>query len=257
MDSIVTHISVSRYKFKIIDNIVRYEGEIFSRNFTIKTKNSNPISIVINYNNSEYSNARMLPNIHCECKFFIIAVKTLLHYINQTIPNIEYVLVDDWSHINLTPLYFFSMAFNGITWYEKHFNAKQNDHIKHAKYRETLDLLLYSEEYKANMSFINFLHISTPPLEIAKELESYYNNAKTIEKFFHSIPKKDRYRLVKDWINTFMRNELQDSFENRNWIMPIQTNSISEEKEKYYFCPKGEISYLFNHTNLGVNPEDV
>lgn len=291
MEPITTVISAGKYKFQIIDNTMIFRDEIYSRNLKIGGKLSDCVNISIKYENNIPIYASIPYAMYdSDCALnvsleqgpgTILMIKTLLKYIKKELPMIDVIHFEDKSniecanteeiekkkskmtkrgtHIFPIPLYFFSMAFNGETWYEKHFNAYQIDPIKHEKYKEKLDLLLNTEEYKTNIPFIKFCQLANPPREILEELEKYYNNSNTIGKFFQSIPKKDRCRLVREWIETFMYTQLKDVFSNKDWIMPIQTNTISggKKKTKKYYCPKGKISYMFTHKNLGVIPEDI
>jgi hypothetical protein len=208
-------------------------------------------------------------------------IKTLLHYIHQQIPTITEINFEDKSNIECAteseiqkkgsrfrkkgtnvypiPLYYFSIAFNGETWYEKQFNARQKDTNKHAKYKEQINNLLHSD-IKSNTSFLQFLEISKPPIEIVDELEKYYNKSVTFGKFFQSMPKKDRCRLVRDWISIFMSYHLKDVFENTDWIieLPITSNTGGDggrKKTRKYYCPKGRVLHNHNKTykDFGIN----
>jgi hypothetical protein len=158
------------------------------------------------------------------------------------------------------PLYYFSIAFNGVTWYEKHFNARQKDSIKHNKYREKIKTLLYSEEIKAGISFIQFLQMAQPPIEITHELEPYYSNSLTFGNFFQSIPKVDRCRLVRDWISTFMTYHLNDVFENTDWVIELPITPLvggGKRNTRKYYCPKNRIRYNKTYKDFGVRALDM
>ena len=177
------------------------------------------------------------------------------------------------THIIPIPLYYFSIAFNGITWYEKHFNARIEDPEKHNLYREKVDELLYSGELKQKTSFIEFLRVSRPTvIEIIHELESYYETSNTFNEFFQSIPSKDRIRLVHDWIKNFMMYHLKDVFSNKDWIIEvginenvINENVINEKKggrktkrqTKKYYCPNVRINLNPKYNGLFLRQEDL
>jgi hypothetical protein len=79
-------------------------------------------------------------------------IKTLLEYVHKQLPTISEINFEDKSNIECAtdiekekkskfikkgtiiypiPLYYFSIAFNGETWYEKNFNAIQQNENKH------------------------------------------------------------------------------------------------------------------------------
>lgn len=196
----------------------------------------------------------------------ITILKTLFQYIHKQLPTITEVRFEDNSNIecideNEIPLYYFSIAFNGETWYEKHFNARQKDKIKHDKYKAKINELLYSTQLKPNTSFIQFLQIAKPPMEIIDELEKYYIASNTFGLFFQSIPKKDRCRLLRDWISTFMEFHLHNLFSNTGWIieLPIRLKGGKSGKNntrKYYF-PKGIIKHTKTYKDFGVDVFDL
>ena len=164
----------------------------------------------------------------------VIMIKTLLQYIHRQIPSIKEISFEDKSniecateyeiqkkgsrvrkkgtHVYPSPLYYFSIAFNGETWYEKYFNARQKDRNKHDKYRAKIDNLLYSEELKTNTSFLRFLEIAQPPVELIDELEHYYNKSGTFKDFFQSIPKSERCKQCSPSARGAKRPRPQDAF---------------------------------------------
>jgi len=173
----------------------------------------------------------------------IIMVKTLLDYVHKKLPTISEVLLEDKSNIECAtdmeirkkdskyrkkgtnvypiPLYYFSIAFNGATWYEKQFNARQKDENKHIRYREKINSLLYLKDEKSNTTFERFLEIAQPSKDVIDDLRKYYTIYQTFGEFFMLIPKMDRCRLVRDWISRFMEHYLEDVFSNGNWIIDL------------------------------------
>jgi hypothetical protein len=301
----IEEISVGNNKFIIKDNIFYYDQHIISRNFSIGGTNTNCVNISITYKDEQpiYANIPyLLHDPDCSVdknlekgKGTIIMIKTLLEYIHNKIPSITEFHFEDKSSIESAtheeiqkkssrfmkkgtniipiPLYYFSIAFNGITWYEKHFNARLKDSEKHRLYREKVEYLLYSTELKKNTPFIDFLQKAQPPvIDIIHELEPYYNESKTFGDFFQSIPSKHRIRLVRDWIKNFMMYHLQDVFSNKDWIIKVPithyTNEsvISEKKggkngkrkTKKYYCPNVKIDLNPPIVNvLSLRPEDI
>jgi hypothetical protein len=164
------------------------------------------------------------------------------------------------THIYPIPLYYFSIAFNGETWYEKHFNARQNDSKKHAAYKMRINMLLNIPETKSAITFFKFLEMTSPPSEIVKELSEYYERAETFGKFFQSIPKSDRCRLVRSWIGTFMSNQLSGVFDNSDWVIDIPsfiTGGGKRNTKKRYYCPKCKVHRNITYRDFGVGVTDV
>lgn len=279
-----TNISIGKYRFKIIDNILTYNEKIYSRNCKLCGNVSYSVTISIRYNNSDEAvSAYIYHNdndpeydidINLEKEEFTnIMIKTLLEYVHKKIPTITEVYFEDESNIEIQnkseyrekrkkiysiPLYYFSIAFNGVTWYEEQFNAHQKDESKHIQYREKIKNLLYFKEEKTNTTFIQFLQIIQPTNDAIDELLKYYNNSTTFGDFFTSIPKMDRCRLVGDWISRFMKYYLNDVFSNTDWIieLPVTTRGENINTRKYY-CPKGRIRNNRKYTDLGVGVDDV
>jgi hypothetical protein len=249
----ITTIDVGKYKFQIIDNTsISSEGIIYSRSFKIGGKHADCVNVSINYSEnipiSAYIPHAMFDeectlNIPLERGGSVIMIKTLLNYIHKQIPTITEVELEDRSNIecateteiitkgsrfrkrgtNVTPipLYYFSIAFNGKTWYEKYFDARLKDTNKYEVYKEKVNQLLYSQELKTNTPFIRFLELAQPPKQVADKLEKYYNESDTFGNFFQSIPISDRCNLVRDWIYKFMTYHLKDVFSNTDWIIKL------------------------------------
>lgn len=286
-----TIVKVGKYKFQIVDTILFARGEIYCRNIKIGGINYNDcVNVSIRYNDNQPVSA-YIPHIQYdeECSIdvpldrgsgSIIMIKAVLDYIHKNLPTIRFVSFEDMSTIDCAneteiqkkgkntkkgrnispiPLSYFSIAFNGETWYEKNFNARQKDLNKHSMYRAKINDLLYSEKTKQELSFMTFIKHAQPPVVIIDELEKYYTNTSTLGDFFHSIPKTDRCRLVRDWIETFMNYHLSDVFDNKNWIIEL-SNEIKynggNSRRKYY-CPKGRISRNRTYKNLGICQTEI
>lgn len=288
-----TIVKVGKYKFQIIDTVLFARGEIYCRNIKIGGINYNDcVNISIRYDNNEPVSA-YIPHIQYdeECSIDIpldrgvgsvLMIKSVLDYIHKNLPTIHFVSFEDMSNIecgneseiqkktsknikkgtNIYPisLYFFSIAFNGETWYEKNFNARQKDMNKHNMYRTKINNLLYLEKTKQELSFISFIKQAQPPVEIIDELEKYYTNTSSLGEFFQSIPKADRCRLVRNWIETFMNYHLSDVFDNKNWIIELSNEikygggNITRRK---YYCPKGRILRNRTYKNYGICQTEI
>jgi hypothetical protein len=271
------------YKFQIIDNTLFSidKTEIYSRSFKIGGTYPGCVNISIIYENNKPVDASM-PIIlsNPECSFIrplekgdgaIIMIKTLLHYVYTQIPTLTHIKFDDKSNIECAteeelkkgtykpmPLYYFSILFNGQTWFEKYFNAKQKDEVIHQQYRTRVTDFLYSPECKTNIRFDRFVSLFDKREEEMTELYQYYNNANTFNDFVQSIPKQHRCRLVGSWIEQFMKFILKDVFYNENWIIhfPLEMSGGNDKTPKYY-CPKGIITNNFQSKNICISPEDI
>jgi hypothetical protein len=286
------------YKFQILDNTLfsRDKTEIYSRSFKIGGTYPDCVNISVIYKNNKPVDASM-PTLLSdpECSFIrplekgsgaIIMIKTLLNYVYTQLPTLTHIKFDDKSNIECAteeelkkgsrfrkkgtyvkpiPLYYFSILFNGETWYEKYFNAKQKDEVRHQQYRKKVNEFLYSPEFKTNMSFDRFVSLFDKREEEMTELYEYYNNANNFNDFFQSIPKQHRCRLVGSWIEQFMKFILKDVFYNENWIIhfPLETTGGNTKirnknnKTKKYYCPKGIIRNNFQSQNICITPEDI
>jgi hypothetical protein len=262
-------INVGKYRFEIIDETFYLGDQIYSRIFKIWGNVLDYVHISIRYDKNQPVSARInfgefnvcISDVLLERKKYITMVKTLLSVFHIKIPTITELSFDDHSNIECTTnvypvsLFYFSVAFNGETWYENIFNARQKDVNKHTKYKEKINKLLYLEEEKTNTHFIRFLQISCPPGELFDELEKYYIVSKTFGDFFTSIPEIDRCRLVGDWISNFMRYFLKEVFSYNDWI--IELPAVSTYDIQKYYCPDYQIYHNRTYYGLGVSALDV
>ena len=195
-------INIGKYKFNIQDNISKTaEGIIYSRNFKIGGNYSDCVNVSIAYNsNNKPVSAKIITLVYDEeCSVSIpldrgegtiAMIKTLLRYVHKKVPEITEFVFEDDSNIECgteeekyikrrrkrgtyaTPLvlYYFSIAFNGVTWYEKHFNAYQQDETIQKAYRTRVKEFLNNETMKP--PFIDFLRIAQPPMKYVDELQT-------------------------------------------------------------------------------------
>ena len=311
-------INIGKYKFNIIDNILKTDEEkIYSRSFKIGGNYPDCVNVSISYD--KYNNpisAKIPTLVHDEeCSLSISLdkgegtiqmIKTLLRYIKAKIPEINEFVFEDKSNIEcgtkeekhqkrrppergLAPaqraegrhkrgthavpiaLYYFSIAFNCVTWYEKHFNAYQEDLSINNAYRSCVKDLLKTEKMKP--SFDDFLRIAQPPMKYVDELKELYNKTSTYGDFFNSIPKEDRCRLVREWISTFMEYYLKWVFKNTDWVIDVRKMDEKHEqcgggtrkkggsraiKKKKYYCPMGRIRLSMESNDMGAHRyEDI
>jgi len=283
-------VTAGPYEFQIIDNTLysRDTTEIYGRNFKIGGSYPDCVNISIIYENNKPIDASM-PFLlsDSDCAFnrplekgctTIIMTKTLLQYVYTQLPTLTHINFDDKSNIvcateeelkNGTykpmPLYYFSILFNGQTWYENYFNATQKDELRHQQYRTRVTEFLYTPEFKTNMQFDRFIALFGKREEEMTELYQYYNNANNFNDFFQSIPKQHRCRLVGPWIEQFMKFILKDVFYNENWVIhfPLEMSGGNikirnkNKKTRKYYCPKGIITNNFQSQNICIFPEDL
>ncbi len=155
------------------------------------------------------------------------------------------------------PLYYLSIAYNGETWYEKHFGAVQQNVDKQIAYKERVNKILYNQSEKPT-NYLRFYEIASVPSSINNEIKYYYEKTTTYSEFFHSIPKSDRCRLLRPWIKEFMEYYFKRVFSNFDWKINL-ANITGGSKRKTrknnakYYCPKGIIKNGFAHTNIGCD----
>jgi hypothetical protein len=126
-------------------------------------------------------------------------------------------------------------------------------------YKSKIKDVLYSEKVKTELPFNEFIEIARPPMELLDELEKYYISSTTLGHFFQSIPKVDRCRLVRDWIETFMSYYFSDVFDNKKWVIELSNEikySGGNSRRKYY-CPKGRILRNKTYKDFGIRVIDI
>ena len=222
------------------------------------------VNISVIYENNTPVDACM-PNLFSdpECSFYqpldkgdgtIRMIKTLLNYVYTQLPTLAYVKFDDKSsiecatkeelkkgsrfrkrgtHVKPIPLYYFSILFNGQTWYEKHFNAKQKDDVRHQLYRTRVDDFLNSKEFKTNMGFDKFVSLFDKREEEMSVLYQYYKSSNTFYEFFRAIPIDDRCRLVGPWIEQQMISNFRKMYGNPDEVVICIGDWEQRQQMKY------------------------
>ena len=286
-------IKVGKYSFTIKDNcIFNTEGKIYGRNFQIGGNYADCVNVSILYDREGNPISAKIPTLVYdeECSLgapldrgegTVILIKTLLRYIKNKIPTINEFVFEDKSNIECGTddekyqkrrrkrgtyavpivLYYFSIAFNGETWYEKHFNAYQKDVLTHSAYKIRIMEMLHNIAIK--MQFNDFLLLSQPQRRNVEELKILYEKAQTYGTFFNSIAKKDRCRLVRDWLPTFMDHYLKGVFKNTDWVIDVrkmdvrinadkQGGRVTRKNRPMYYCPKGRIRLAIEQKDMGA-----
>jgi hypothetical protein len=248
-------VNVGKYQFKIIENTLFYNQKIFSRTFKIGEDYDDCINLSYTYSNGIPISAK-LPHLmyepECTIDAFlqrgegsVLLIKTLLNHAYEKIKEVHIFNFEDMSSIdclekNLSKppprkqirplnLAYLSIAYNGMTWYEKYFNAKMCDKIKYAKYKERLSFL--TEENKKE-SFKRFLEIAQPPIEQIDILNPLYESSKTYREFFNKIPFNSRCDILFLWLSNFILFYIDDVYSEKGWEIDIHTmnNKIGVNK---------------------------
>jgi len=284
----ITTVTSGPYTFQITDNTLfsRTNNEMYGRNFTIGRTYQDCVQISIITENNENIDAsmRILRNDGQEWSvsngYMYNMIKTLLHYVHIQLPTLTHINFHDKSHIECAandednkdhndtqnslhddpiPLYYFSIVFNGQTWYEYYFNATQNNQVRHGQYRTRIAEFLYDHEYKTHIQFGRFVSLFNKREEEMNELVEYYNHANSFNEFFQSIPEQDRCRLVGPWIQQFMKYILKDVFYSDGWIIhfPLEITGENNETQKYYYPEDMNITNNFQSKNICLSPDDI
>lgn len=237
----ITELNVNNHKFRIERTIDETNGKINRHALFLVGKTISCIDIFINFEDNKPYKA-ILPTLltqeDCSLTYPLERgegtkemVVCMLYYIRYHYPTLPFVHFDDMSNIECAtedeikkdrrivkkpfPLYYFSIAFNGMTWYEKQFRARLRDPAKYKAYRERVDATL-NTFLPLNISEIDFI-----PNSIMDELQPYFSPNKTFKQFFKSIPQKDRCRLMGPWLKEWMNDKLFGVFSNEDWVIPL------------------------------------
>lgn len=229
-------IKVKKYKFRIKRIKRERDGVTFLHSLYIEGKNIKCAEAIIHYEDNQPVSAfmpKILQNSSCSIGSPMdtgegtrLMIHTFLYFIRYFYPTLREIGLDDTSTIPCemfngkekdVSLSSFSIAFNGVTWYEKYFKARLKNSMLHEAYRERVTWLLTMPL----PSFDEFINVAKLPDAIKKELKTYFDNASTYGVFFLSIERNDRCRLVGSWIETFMKYYLNDYFSNYGWIIPL------------------------------------
>jgi hypothetical protein len=273
-----TFVKVGKYTFKIIENKSEYDGKIFSRTFKIGGDYEDCVNLSYMYRDGIPVSAK-LPHLMYEPECAVgselerglgseLLIKTLLNYVHDKIKDIHLFQFDDMSHIDCSEkdltkspprklirplkLSYFSIVYNNMTWYEKHFNAKMIDKEKYSKYR---DKLLFLNDECQKETFDRFLEISMPPTTQIPRLKEYYCIAKTYTQFFKNIPRKDRCELLLPWLHNFMLHYLKDVYTDIGWEIDI--NDMEKQHGGKRKHPKRHTRKLYPSNYKLINHLDV
>jgi hypothetical protein len=273
-----------KYTFIIKENTFTREEEIMYTSLQIGGDYPDCVSIFIYYTDNNPSSAKMPHAMYDEdCvdttnNVYLekgdgsrTMIQTLISYIRQKYPTITDIEFDDMSSIECAAdeeitrkpmsLYNLSIAYNGQTWYEKYFGARHQNMELHTKYRERVATLLYDKAIKPT-NYNDFIKITRIPQSLWIEVFEYYKQSETYSKFFHLIPKPERCRLLRPWIDTFMAHYLKKSFTNMDWTIPTlvrggKKNRKTRRKTIRFYIPKNIQLNKVYQPNLGVSMDDL
>lgn len=229
-------VKVGKYKFRIKRIKRERDGITFLHSLYIEGKNIKCAEAIIHYEDNQPVSAfmpKILQDSSCSIDSPMdngegtrLMIHTLLYFIRYFYPTLIEIGLDDTSTIPCkmfngkekdVSLSSFSIAFNGVTWYEKYFKARLKNAMLFEAYRQRVTWLLTMPI----PSFHEFNNIAKLPDAIKNELKTYFDNASTYGDFFLSIERNERCRLVGSWIETFMKYYLADYFLNYGWIIPL------------------------------------
>ncbi len=257
-------IKVGKYEFEITENINYYEGELYYKTYKIKGNVKDCIGIAVNYLYQQQKPSANFINLAYDekCSKSVdldkgdgsrIMVKAALKYVWEKNPLITSFEFQDSSEIdcseslrfplnyNKISLFYFSMAFNEQTWYEKYFGARLNTESKHDRYKQRLHNVLHTPELKPTYRFLQQKVMINP--EIMNE--TTYNTFSTLGEVFQSIPKQQRCDNASNWIVGIMEILMKSYVKNSDWIIPMVTSTITyggkrshSHVTRRYYCPK-------------------
>lgn len=249
-------IAVGPYRFTIVDTLQQYGDRILGRTFKMGGTYPDCVNVSIRYDGQKPVSAS-IPHVlgDPECSKgvpldrgggSVLMIKALLRHIHQEIPTLTRFKFDDMSHIECgteeeqrsrrnpkkgsyakpIPLNYFSIAFNGYTWYEKNFNATYMDDAHHAAYRARVKSFLTEEKLPPFADFLQGLSNPSALLdqtELLREVEAGYAQASTFQGLFDSLPKARRCAHARAWLISFVAERLKGVFSHYDWFMDVTT----------------------------------
>lgn len=257
-------IKYGKYSFQITDVIQVYASQKYGRQINLFAidDDTHGIDLFVTYNSFDFPLCASIRRFYgldgVDSEYCSAMIHVLLKYVHNKIPTLTEVCFDDTFGIEINgrhpnPLYSFSIAFNGKTWFEHHFHARHANMDIHCKYKNAVNILLYVKEIKSEITFFRFLEIVAPPMELPDELSIYYERSATFSEFFQIIPLERRSTC--SWIDKFIKWGLRDAFDKRGWIieMPVGMN----ESNVRYYCPPGDIIIGEMYSDVGIGGMDV
>lgn len=255
MSKQTTDVRVGPYHFTITDSENRHSSRILSRVFTMGGTYPDCANVSIHYDLQNRPTSASIPYVVSdpECskgvpldrgEGSVLMLKILLRHIHEKIPSITRFSFVDMSNIECgtedeqrsrrhpkkgtyarpIPLNYFSIAFNGCTWYEKRFRAMYKDEHSHAEYRKCVDDLLTEEKMPPFIDFIQQLPENNSLIKnkaVYDDLQALYEGARTFGELFRSISRERRCTHARLWLISFLTHRLSGVFSHENWIIDI------------------------------------
>lgn len=246
-----TELTVGDYRFTVRDRTNRMpDGRIYGRNFQMGGAYPDCVNVSIQYDQQGRPTTAKMPTLMFdpECSKgvplakhggMVLMIRTLLRHIHQQIPEITAFQFEDKSSIECgtqeeidrkkhrkrgthaipIPLYYFSIAFNGRTWYEKYMNAIYRDPESHAAYRAHISTVFEETQLPP---FEVFLREAQPQPAVIDELSPLYHHARTYHEFFTAIPMAARCRHARQWLIGFVSEKMKGVFSNTDWVIRME-----------------------------------
>lgn len=255
-EPLITEIKVGPYRFTIVDKTTYYEGRVSERTFKIGGTypdcgdasidydlQGQPVSGHLSYAMSDPECSKGTPLDRGEGS--VMMLKAFFRYIHEKVPHITRFSFDDKSNIECgteeekrsrrhpkkgsfakpIPLNYFSIAFNGYTWYEKNFHAIYMNEEKHTEYRAQIKEFLTEEKMPPFAEFIRKIPKHEETLIANKamheEVKMLYEKANTFRDFFTSIPKIERCSHARTWLISFITKRLYGIFSHNHWFINV------------------------------------
>jgi hypothetical protein len=165
-------------------------------------------------------------------------LSAVIKEIKKSFPHIKHLQLQDTSYIpcdgdsDTLDLLVYSVALYKKTWYEKEFNAYFVPRDAFIDYKCKIEKYA-SRETKSKYSWNEFYTIINLKLsyyantifnEKALEYESIYESTKTFPEFFinisKTIPKSDKCKFFKDWLEYFLEYKMDLQFK-RQWYIDL------------------------------------
>lgn len=281
-----TEVRLPPYHFTISETEQRYGDRIINHSFKIGGAGVDCAGVGIQYDAQNQPIRASIPYIQYDpdCSkgvrmdrgaASIQMIKALLRHVHSQLPSITRFYFDDNSMIGCgtleeqqsrrhpkkgayarpIPLNYFSIAFNGYTWYEKHFHAKYKNDDAHEQYRDHVKEFLTEEKLPPIADFLQSLPAAPSPSHI-EELEQLYQRASTYIDLFQSIPKEKRCSHARGWLIPFIKEKLNHHFGDKGWYIDIaemdkpllemrsrggadrRTRKRGKKYSSSYYCPK-------------------
>lgn len=159
-------------------------------------------------------------------------LKASLQFCQYEFPSLKIITFDDMSNIDcgksvsVNPprhperpfsLAHFSIARTGKTWYENRFGAKMIDEEMYSKYRKSIENLYKKIDIPYSM-FESISHVDEKHNII---LEKYYSQDKSWIDFFNSIPKTLQCKAFYNWLPSFIKTIIKNTFIPYDWYIDI------------------------------------